>query len=381
MMNKEFFDEITQQSRVKLAIVSKYFKVWATVVMSVQDRESRTSDKKIAYIDLFSGPGQYSDGTPSTPLRVLQIAIKNEKIRKRLVTFFNDKNEEYVKSLQDAIQQLPELDALEYPPVVKNHDIGEGIGADIVKILGGRDSVPTLLFIDPWGYKGLSLRLIEPVVQNWGCDCIFFFNYNRINMGLNNPIVKNHMDALFGEGRADKLRVELSKINSAQRELKIVEKLCEAFQEMGPEYVLPFRFKDDRGTRASHHLIFVSKNFKGYEIMKDIMAKESSGAEQGVASFEYNPVDKHMKQGLLFQLACPLDDLGDMLLKEFAGKTIAMRKIYELHSVNRPYTKPNYKTVLTQLEQQQKIKASTHRRGTFGDSVVVTFPLLKRDSR
>jgi len=39
----------------------------------------------------------------------------------------------------------------------------------------------------------------------WGCDCVFFFNYNRINAGINNPGVKKHMDALFGEERADAL--------------------------------------------------------------------------------------------------------------------------------------------------------------------------------
>ena len=70
--------------------------------------------------------------------------------------------------------------------------------------------VPTLLFVDPWGYKGLSLNLIDSVLKNWGCDCIFFFNYNRINMGLNNENVKEHMDALFGEQRANELRHKLS---------------------------------------------------------------------------------------------------------------------------------------------------------------------------
>jgi len=54
-------------------------------------------------------------------------------------------------------------------------------------------------------------------------------------------------------------------------------------------YVLPFRFKNAR-SRTSHYLNFVSKHFKGYEIMKDIMArKNSSAAHQGVLSFEYDP--------------------------------------------------------------------------------------------
>ena len=61
------------------------------------------------------------------------------------------------------------------------------------------------MFVDPWGYKGLSLRLINSVLKDWACECIFFFNYNRINMGLGNDAVKEHMDALFGEERAAEL--------------------------------------------------------------------------------------------------------------------------------------------------------------------------------
>src|SRR5207248_10024637 len=41
----------------------------------------------------------------------------------------------------------------------------------------------TFLFVDPFGYKGLSLQLVNSVIKDWGCDCVFFFNYNRISMG------------------------------------------------------------------------------------------------------------------------------------------------------------------------------------------------------
>jgi len=240
--------------------------------------------------------------------------------------------------------------------------------------------VPTLFFVDPWGYKGLSLRLVNSVIKDWGCDCIFFFNYNRINMGLGNPMVKEHMDCLFGEERADELRGRLRPLRARERELVIVEELCQALKELGPQYVLPFRFRNQKGTRISHHLIFVSKGFKGYEIMKEIMARESSSEEQDVASFEYNPADVRQlgRQALLFQLSRPLDDLADMLLKEFAGQTLSMRQIYEQHNVDRPYVSRNYKQVLIKMEEGGKIAASKHRKNTFGNSVQVTFPRLKR---
>src|SRR6266481_2084810 len=123
-------------------------------------------------------------------------------------------------------------------------------------------------------------------------SAIFFFNYNRINRGLSNVLVEEHMNALFGKERADALRLRLATLSTADRELMIVEELCKALNPTGDRYVLPFRFKDDRGTRTSHHLIFVSKHFLGYHIMKGVMTRESSKQEQGVAAFEYSPADK-----------------------------------------------------------------------------------------
>ena len=110
--------------------------------------------------------------------------------------------------------------------------------------------------------------------------------------------------------------------------------------------------------------------------MKDIMARESSSQTQGVPSFEYNPADFLPKQGLLFQLSRPIHDLKKMLLEEFAGQTLTMREIYKRHNVDTPYVKKNYKSVLWELEEEGKITASSHRKGTFGDSVMATFPNL-----
>ena len=374
MSTNSFFDETTQQSHVKTAIVSKYFDAWSRVIIGAQKKYQQYNDSKISYIDLFAGPGRYTDGTISTPLVVLKKAIQDDNLRQRLVTIFNDKDPGNTKSLQTAIDKLPGVDSLKYPPKIFTQEVGE----EIVKMFEGMRFIPTFFFVDPWGYKGLSLRLVNSVVKDWGCDCVFFFNYNRINMGLNNNAVREHMDALFEENRANELRNNLAQLSPVDRELTIVEEICQALKDFGPKYILPFRFRDDLGSRTSHHLIFVSKAFKGYEIMKEIMTKESSDAQQGVASFEYNPVNARMaeQQPLLFELSRPLDDLSKMLLQEFAGETLKMVEIYRKHCVGRPYIKANYKQVLLQLEEQGKIEASSHRANTFGDSVSVTFPAL-----
>src|SRR3972149_1875951 len=367
MITKTFFEESSELSQVKSALVAKYFKVWASVIVNTM-KKSASGPKQIAYLDLFAGPGRYKDGTKSTPIKVLEIAIENPDLREMLICTFNDKDKDNTQDLKKSIDEISGIETLKYKPMVRTREVGE----EIVKMFEQMRHVPTLFFVDPWGYKGLSLRLVNSVLKDWGCDCVFFFNYNRINMGLSNEAFAEHMDALFGKERADVLRGKLATLSPDERELVIVEELCQALKEMGGKFVLPFRFKNESGTRTSHHLIFESKHFRGYEIMKDIMAKESSSENQGGASFEYNMATQ--RQPLLYGFLRPLDDLADMLLVDFAGQEIVMRKIYERHSAGRPYTARNYKDVLMKLEGDEIIVASAHKKGSFGDNVLVRFP-------
>jgi hypothetical protein len=265
---------------------------------------------------------------------------------------------------------------LKYKPVVQNSEVG----TEIVSLFSTRKMVPTFFFVDPWGYKGLSLGLINSVLKHWGCDCVFFFNYNRVNMGLPNESVREHMNVLFGEQRADRVRAKLEGLRPEERETLIVEELSEALKEMGGEYVLPFSFRNEEGSRTTHHLIYVSKDFKGYDIMKEIMAKESSESDQGVPSLQYSPASA--KFPMLFELTKPLEDLGRDLLNRYAGRTLRMDTLYMDHSVGMPFIKKNYKRILNSLEEEGKIKAEPPAKDrkiqkgerTFADHVNVSFP-------
>jgi three-Cys-motif partner protein len=102
MTAKSFFDEQSDQSLVKATIIAKYFDAWTNVIVNIQKRNPGQS-QKIAYIDLFAGPGRYKDGSQSTPLMILQKAIEKPDIRDRLVTLFNDKDEAKARTLEAAI--------------------------------------------------------------------------------------------------------------------------------------------------------------------------------------------------------------------------------------------------------------------------------------
>jgi three-Cys-motif partner protein len=371
MNKKDFFEASKEQSIVKAAIVSKYFDAWAKVIIPRAKRYRRN----INYIDLFAGRGYYEDGTKSTPLIILEKAIQNPDLREMLVTAFIDKDPKNIELLTTAIKSIPGIETLKHEPIISN----EEVGGSLVKKLENMNFNPTLFFVDPYGYKGLSLSLLKAILKDWGCDCIFFFNYNRINAGLSNSLVRKHMDDLFGEEHVRKLREILDFLDPSEREFEIVEEMSQALKD-GGLYVLPFCFKNDKGNRTSHHLIFVSKNPTGYKIMKDIMAKECSGSSLGAPSFMYNPATS--RQTLLFELMRPLEELEEMLLKEYAGKSISVEQLYNEHNIDRPYILKNYKHALRELETQGKITAAPpaekrqKRNGevTFADHVVVTFP-------
>jgi three-Cys-motif partner protein len=370
----DFFDEVTEQSEIKQNIVLKYFAAWANVMVPIA---RLGAIERLRHVDLFAGPGHYRDGTESTPLHVLRRVLANPELRLLLEPIFNDKDTNAVSKLASAIQSLEGIQGLRYAPQILNRDVD----SRLLESIRLRNDVPALWFLDPWGYKGVSLSLISSMLPAWGSDLIVFFNYNRINAALDNEVLRPNMEALFGRTQLNKLKREIAGLEPAERETCVIEAFAQALREAGGQHVLPFRFTTEGGRRTSHHLVFVSKHFKGFEIMREIMAKESSSTDQGVASFTFNPADQRFP--LLFELWRPLDGLGEMLMTDFAGSRIAMREIYECHSVGRRFVERNYKDALRKLEKEGRIEVEPperQRKGvkgevSFGPKVMVTFPV------
>ena len=290
-----------------------------------------------------------------------------------LVSLFNDSDNNNTRTLEEEISKLPNIGKLKYRPVVQCAEVDD-LAA---QYFNDTRLIPTFSFIDPFGYKGLSLSIVKGVIKDWGCDCVFFFNYNRINAGISNKFVAQHIDALFSKPRADKLRRTLPGLQSWEREAIIMEELANEIKDLGGKFVLPFTFKDTSRSRTSHKLIFVTKNFKGYEIMKDIMAKESSTEDEGVPSFTYSPADASLV--LLFSPNQPMSKLRESLLNDFRGQEVSFDDIYKTHSINTQYIKKNYREALTKLEDEGTVtaystKKKQRRRQTYPYHVRIRFP-------
>jgi three-Cys-motif partner protein len=375
--DETFFDESLEHSRVKARIVSKYVHGWARI-MTDYLRNSEPSSVRVAYLDLFSGPGSYADGTASTPILVLKSAIQDPKLTPALMTYFNDWNRNNVDSLQEEVEQLPGIKNLTFAPKISN----EEATVDYVESLRIPNGIPALFFLDPFGYKAISMPLLTRSLSKWAAECIFFFNYNRVNAALDNTVMARNMIQLFGEEGLKALKDDIEKSSNAlDRESIVLKHLEEALKRAGAVYVAKFAFKVEDKHRSTHHLIFATKHPKGLNLMKGIMAAESLD-HYGVATMVYTQRPPNLS---LFAEDRHIE-LAAELLTMFAGKTATFDSIFSQHSLTTDFVPANYRAAILSLEAAKKITAdppankrpAPKGRLTMAGSTKITFQKEKK---
>ncbi len=175
MAQAKFFDERTDQSEVKARIIQKYFYVWAKVIIpSAKQRE-----KKIAYIDLYAGPGRYKDGSASTPLLILERAVEDPDLKDMLVTFFNDADKNHTSALQAEIDKIAGIETLSYKPHISCGEIDK----DAESYFNETKLIPSFSFVDPFGYKGTLSKNCKWCDKGLGMRLRFLFQLQQNKCG------------------------------------------------------------------------------------------------------------------------------------------------------------------------------------------------------
>ena len=166
-----FFAHQTEKSRIKTMIVTEFFKAYFPIINNSVGQNAR----EIIYIDLFSGPGCFENGDPSTPLALLNLinAFQSDDIRNKLRIVLNDENSAFIEKLRTLVSTHDVRSRLKHEPIISNKKAGE---VDL-KVYTYKN-VPIFSFIDPWGYKDVSAEQTWELVKNIGSDCVLFFNWS-----------------------------------------------------------------------------------------------------------------------------------------------------------------------------------------------------------
>jgi three-Cys-motif partner protein len=111
-----------------------------TISENCRTLRARNCPQRMAYIDLFAGPGRCDDQSKSTPLLVLETIFENLDLASRMVTLFNDKDAANIESLKKAIAEVPGIDELKCPPDFYNEEVGD----EIAKMFSSKPNVPMM---------------------------------------------------------------------------------------------------------------------------------------------------------------------------------------------------------------------------------------------
>lgn len=369
-MSKDFFVKRSDGSRVKGEIVIKFYDAWTNIMLN------KFPNEDLSYVDLYCGPGIYDDGNWSVPLKLMDHVLKNNKLSQKMRFYFNDKNEEYIENLKSNIQNLQGIDKL----LSRIRFNSETIDLNFAKRWSTLET-PTLSFLDPCGYKGLTLDLIQKLMTTRGSDCIFFFNFNRVKMGVWNDKVIEHLESIFGVDKTVELRVSLKDQSPGQREITILTALIEALKGIKCDFVQPFKFPSLDKSRTSHYIVYVTKNETGFMIMKDIMHKYSIKDQDNVAMFEFDSDVTPDWTGGQLSFFSRLDDLCSHLKENFAGTKIKIEDLCKIIVIQDSslFVRENVKDALRKLEEKNIItvegrkKKTKNGKATMPDKAFVVF--------
>ena len=355
--SEQFFESPSEQSTIKAKIVASYFKAWSMIMC-----QHWPSSIPIGYVDLFSGPGVYQDGSESVPLLLIKTVLGDERLINRFLFYFNDQDEKNIENLKKSIAEVDVNERLKKRIQYSIRTIDERFSHSITINSNG----PVLSFVDPFGYKGLTLKLINKLIENKGSDCIFFFNYNRINMALsNNTKFDEYLEGIFGNKRVQTLKNDLRGMAAEDREPIVLNALIAALKENNANYVLPFKFYRTDMVRTSHFIIFVSKHKLGCSIMKQIMYANSAKDIDGVASFELKDAmnfgDKYEQLSLFNR---PLDVLCEEICEICKHGNVQVKDICTKYDTDfsNYFVSRNVKDALIRLEEQNRISVISGRK-------------------
>ena len=346
--NRGFFQMPTARSIAKVEIVTKYFVAWAQIM------KSRCGSRQLTYLDLFSGPGEYEEGTPSTPMRIMNEVVKIPALQSRLRIAFFEKKREYYDHLKNLVEHHPAYSWLTTEPKVECAVIRP-------------QSVPTLpiddytlCFADPYGYKGISLRLLQRVLENWGSDCIFYLSITGLRRNLELEKQTSDIAAIFGDDGLQRLRLAIKEDTKPATFRRVaIRELLRAVNRNRQMYVLPFGIEYESNKSVSHYLVFMSKHHRGYAIMKEIMAKYSMLDPAGIPYFRYRSPQGRSDHQNQLGMSERMERLEQSLLTVLSSRpTLTSFIVEECHKKGLPVVQENIIRALENLESKALIHVS-----------------------
>ena len=357
-MNRNITWEIQKHTKVKHMILKEYLKAWFPILGHTHD--------EIIYLDGFAGPGKYKKGEPGSPVIAIQTAIEHPSIHKfgTIRFIFIEEEKIYGECLKKELKQ--KFRNLQ-PNIVYEVEIGnfsEVLPKKLDEIKKRIKQVtPILAFIDPFGYSDTPADSIDKLLENDKCEILLTFMTQFINRFVEMKQYESIFNKLFGKNAWE----EVKAIKEDENRLNLLTDIyVRQLKEKGFIYVRPFKMIDNSRKRL-YDLIFVTKNKKGLEKMKESMLK--------VAQNEEYSFSDEMDDGqtyILDYMGEQLDKKAEIIFNKFSGKIALYEEIKHFVLIDTPFLLK--RDILKHMEKNGQIcQGDGRKRGVFPDGCQIRF--------
>ena len=359
--NKEttnFFASQTRSSRIKANIVSEYFPKYCKIILQYPQNQIR-------YLDLFAGPGVYEDGNLSTPILVAKACASDPVLANTVRLIFNDN--EHCEALKANFEKYFNSMAFKYEPIFGNKTVGEdqGIKSYLAKktSVNGKNPYPTLLFVDPFGYKGIDTKVLAEFLQNWGNEIFLFVNIKRIHAAVENNKFDELMQDLFPT-TIEQVRKDRKYVSRVEERLAlIIENLVKEYRSIIKTslYYTAFKFQEEDNSATSHYILHFTKHPRGYDLVKQIYHDfDNIGAtleKDGTYAFDAKRLDLDEPNAFDFGDQ-NIIVLSNQLRDKYAGKKITAHRLFEEHQSSTRFSRKHYTETLRNMVERGLVKST-----------------------
>ena len=359
--NKDFFKKQTDSSRVKAAIISEYFPQYCKII------SRRHCPQRFGYFDMFAGPGIYDDGSMSTPLLIAKNCYEDQFLRERVWMVFNDMT--FGDKLKENFEKYYQSGTFSNEPFFANRIFGEWPKIDTFltrnTMQGFYNECPSLLFIDPWGYKHINTRVLTQFLTQWGNEVFIFINTKRLNAAFENGKFQEDLQVVFpltyNEVKENK---KLIQGDVEVRHKYMINHLAEEFRKIlgGVVFYTAFQFREETQQTPSHYLLHITKGAKGFELVKQIYSKYAnvervlSGMED-VETYTFDPQSVLTQDWAAADIKQDnIDKLKKELCKEYKGQRWATETLFYNDQKKRLHSRTHYLMAFRQLYDNGKLE-------------------------
>ncbi len=346
--------EADPHTLAKLRILEAYLKAWMPILSRLA--KSKRGLERVVYIDAFSGPGRYSSGEKGSPLVAIEVAANfTPSLPVQIKMVFIEKRQDRWEQLERTLKDQAGRHRNLYIPRPLLGSAKECLGK-IFKFRSAEIFVPTLVFLDQFGYSAVPMELAREIMSKKSCEIFSFMNWRDLNRYMTDETKWNGINRAFG-GDEWKEVLEIQDTSKSRRFLQLYEKALRI--RGGVEFLCTFSMHGNNG-ELIYWLVFCTNNIRGLEEMKKAMWKVDTSGE-----FKFS--DRHSGQ---LRLLPGFNDewLAQSLHQDLLGKEISLPELRLFVLTQTPCYK--FSESLATLEKEKKLRVIRAPQGRRAGSFV-----------